>query len=274
MSKKANLTTLRTQQPYFKLVQSTNYLYLKHLNFLKIFIFFLQKKGIWVVKSLLTLNNSLCKFSLNIFLATKTIRSYRSRLKPHKIENVKPVLTLKNLNHFIYKLFKKPTVLFNLKFLNPSINLKFLKNLHSETKKYKSTLFQRRFNLYFDTLKIITLFSQNLVHTSYFLFILSTIFKYLSKKLHKVFLTFLSQIIYSLVYNPYTEDYRSKNSLGTLKGIKFKINGKLKGKMRASNALITYGKIPNQSIGINIEYSLIHTFTRYGAFGMQAWIYK
>ena len=62
--------------------------------------------------------------------------------------------------------------------------------------------------------------------------------------------------------------------MGTLKGIKFKINGKLKGKMRASNNLITYGKIPNQSIGINIEYSLIHTFTRYGAFGMQAWVYK
>lgn len=274
MSKKANLITLRNKQNYLKLVQNEQNLYFRHLNFLKIFIFFLQKKGIWAVLSLLSLNKSTCKVYLHIFFSTKKTRFYKSKLRKKISKTNIKTLTINKLTKTLYSLFNKPALYFNLVILNSKINKTFLKNLYYETRKYKNKLFQRRFNLYFDTLKLITLFSQNLIHTSYFLFVLSTIFRYLSKKLHRVFLTFLSQIIYALVYNPFKKDYRAKNSLGNLKGIKFRINGKLKGKMRASTYLLTYGKIPNQSIGINIEYSQIHTFTRYGAFGMKAWIYK
>ena len=274
MSKKANLTTLRPKQNYLKVVQNEHYLYFRHLNFLKIFIFFLQKKGIWAVLSLLSLNKSTCKFYLHIFFSTKKTRFYKSKLRKNSLKKNLKTLTPNKLTNILYFLFNKPSIYFNLLTLNSKINKPFLKNLYYETRKYKNKLFQRRFNLFFDTLKVITLFSQNLIHTSYFLFVLSTIFRYLSKKLHRTFVTFLSQIIHSIVYNPFKKDYRSKNSFGNLKGIKFRINGKLKGKMRASTYLITYGKIPNQSIGINIEYSMVHTFTRYGVFGMQAWINK
>lgn len=273
MSKKANLITLRKKQNYFKLTDVTQQTYIKYLNFVKIFIYFLQKKGIWATSTFLNLNKNICKFYLNIFFTSKKIRFYKSKIKAKKILTLQPI-KLKALNLFFAKLLKKNTCFFNITNLNNSINKQFLLNLNAKIKKYKTVLFQRRFNLYYDTLKIITLFSQKLIHTSYLLFTLSTIFKYLSKKLHGKFITFLESIIYSLVSNNFPEDRRAKNSLGHLTGIKFRLSGKIKGKMRASSHLITYGKIPNQSISANIEYSMIHTFTRYGAFGMKAWIYK
>lgn len=273
MSKKANLITLRKKQNYLKLIDTTQQTYIKNLNFLKIFIYFLQKKGIWATSTFLNLTKNACKFYINIFFTSKKIRFYKSKIKIQKLNEKQP-LKLKKINIFFNNFLKKNICFFNITNLNNNINKQFLLNLNSKIKKYKTILFQRRFNLYYDTLKIITLFSQKLIHTSYLLFTLSSIFKYLSKKLHGKFITFLESVIYSLINNPFPEDRRAKNSLGNLTGIKFRISGKIKGKMRASSHLITYGKIPNQSISANIEYSMIHTFTRYGTFGMKAWIYK
>jgi len=240
----------------------------------------LQKKGIWTVSTFLNLDKNIASFYLNVFFSTKQSRFYKSkRIKRKALKNkalIKSIASLSfpKLHKLLVLLFKKSNIYFNIINLNQNLNQNFLKDLYEKTKKYKSMLFQRRVNLYFDTIKLITLYASNLIHTTYFLLNLSNIFKYLSKKLHGKFVTFLETIIYALVYNPYLEDRRAKNSLGYLKGIKFRINGKLKGKMRASTHLITYGQIPNQSIGINIEYAMIHTFTRYGAFGMHAWVYK
>lgn len=274
MSKKANLTTLRKKQNFLKLIDINQQLYLKHLNFLKIFIFFLQKKGIWVVSSFLNLNSNINKFYLTVFFSTKKVRTFKAKLKK-KLENsvIKP-LNFKNLSKLLLALFQNSITYLCLKNLNKKLEKPFLIDLNKKLKKYKTLLFQRRLNFYFDTLKIITLFSQKLINTNFFIYLLSNIFKHLSKKLHGKFITFLETVIYSLVYNPFLKDRRAKNSLGKLKGMKFRINGKLKGKMRASTHLITYGIIPNQSVDSIIEYSMIHTFTRYGVFGFQAWIFK
>ena len=272
MSKKSNLTTLRKEQTDLKLIEVNTYNYLKFLNYLKIFRFFLQKKHFWAVNLFLNITYNICKFYLTIFISTKKTRNYKSKFK---VKNEKSkILNLQNLANFFKITFKKSISLLHITILNKKINNSFLKNLYEKTKQYKSALFQRRFNLYFDILKIVTLFSEKMINTKYLVFLFSQVFKYLSKKLHNKFLTFLETIIYSLIYNPISHDRRAKNSLGKLKGIKFRINGKLKGKMRASTYLITYGNIPNQSIDKNIEYGLVHTFTRYGAFGLQAWVFK
>ncbi len=274
MSKTANLTTLRKKQNFLKLIDINQNFYLKHLNFLKIFIFFLQKKGIWVVSSFLNLNININKFYLTIFFSTKKIRTFRSNIKPKLEDSISTPLSVKNLSKLFLTLFQNSVTYLVIRNLNNKINKQFLNDLNKKLKKYKSFLFQRRLNFYFDTLKIITLFSQKLINTNFFVYLLSLIFKHLSKKLHGKFILFLETVIYSLVYNPFIKDRRAKNSLGKLKGIKFRINGKLKGKMRASTHLITYGTIPNQSIDNNIEYSMVHSYTRYGVFGFQAWIFK
>ena len=274
MSKKSNLTTLRKKQNFLKLIDINQHLYLKHLNFLKMFIFFLQKKGIWVVSSFLNLNSNINKFYLTIFFSTKKIRTFKSKLKKKTETFIRHPLNVKKLSKLFLVLFQNYFTYLSVRNLNKKINKYFLKDLNKKLKKYKNFLFQRRLNFYFDTLKIITLFSQKLINTNFFVYLLSMIFKHLSKKLHGKFILFLETVIYSLIYNPFMQDRRAKNSLGKLKGIKFKINGKLKGKMRASTHLITYGTIPNQSIDNSIEYSMVHTYTRYGVFGFQAWICK
>jgi ribosomal protein S3 len=54
-----------------------------------------------------------------------------------------------------------------------------------------------------------------------------------------------------------------------VRGIKFVINGKIKGKTRSSSNIISFGKIPTQSISKVVDYSNIHVFTVYGVFGFK-----
>ena len=60
----------------------------------------------------------------------------------------------------------------------------------------------------------------------------------------------------------------------TISGIKFIINGKIRGRMRASSKCISVGTIPIQSLQKNIEFSKTHVYTLYGAFGFQIWLYR
>lgn len=297
MSKKANLISLRKKVVNnFKIFENNSKLLIKKIQFLKVFIFFLQKKGIWVFKSHIYINKSICKIYLNIFISTKKIFFYKKStvlllgnnkyakylnnkksIKQHSLylKNKKDsILKFNKLSLIVSYFYKKLSFFLNIESLNKKLKKKYLMYFYFRTIKYKTLLFQRRFYLYFDTIKIMALFYQKLIHTSYFLFTLSTILKYLSKKLHTKFLLFVEILIYSLVYNAFRKDRRAKDAVGVLKGIKFKLNGKIKGKMRATSHLIKYGNIPNQSIDLNIEYSMIHTYTRYGVFGMQAWVYK
>lgn len=273
MSKKANLITLRKNViSDFKIVESNSSLLIKYLKFLKLFIFLLQKKGFWVLQSTLLVNKSLCKINLHIFISTKKIQIFKKKKIKKKLKNNN--FYLKNLHKLIFYFIQKLNCLLNIKNLNLKLDKNYLKYFLFKIKKFKNVLFQRRFNLFFDTLKIITLVYQKQIHSSNLLLILSNIFKFLSKKLHSKFLSFIEILVYTLVYNEFLNDRRALDASGVLKGIKFKINGKLRGKMRASSFLIQYGKTPNQSIDANIEYSMMHTYTRYGAFGLHLWLYK
>ena len=271
MSKKANLITLRKNViSNFKIVETNSYLLIKYLKFLKLFIFLLQKKGFWVLQSTLLVNKSICKIYLYIFISTKKIQILKKKKKKLKYN----IVYLQKIHKMIYYFIKKLNCFLSIKNLNLKLNNTYLKYFLFKIKKFKNILFQRRFNLFFDTLKIVTLVYQKQIHSSNLLLIFSIIFKFLSKKLHSKFLNFIEILIYALVYNEVLTDRRALDTFGVLKGIKFKINGKLRGKMRASSFLIQYGKTPNQSIDANIEYSMIHTYTRYGAFGLHLWLYK
>ena len=50
------------------------------------------------------------------------------------------------------------------------------------------------------------------------------------------------------------------------------INGKLKGKLRASSLKILVGKIGTQTISSEIDFSKVHVYTIYGCFGIKIWV--
>jgi len=102
--------------------------------------------------------------------------------------------------------------------------------------------------------------------------LLGQIFKVLPKKTHNRFLVFLELVFKFLLIKKLS----SKRNIffSTIKGIKFIVNGKIRGKMRSSSKCISVGTIPIQSLNKNIEFSKTHVYTLYGAFGFQIWLYR
>ena len=57
-------------------------------------------------------------------------------------------------------------------------------------------------------------------------------------------------------------------------GVKFLINGRLKGKPRSNVTTLLVGSVPVQSLEKDIQFSKLHVNTIYGVFGFQIWIYR
>ena len=60
----------------------------------------------------------------------------------------------------------------------------------------------------------------------------------------------------------------------SIKGLKLKMAGRLRGKTRADTRIITVGTVPLQSTSKNIEYFKQHIFTIHGVFGLKLWIFR
>lgn len=63
-------------------------------------------------------------------------------------------------------------------------------------------------------------------------------------------------------------------NLNYIKGIKFNINGKIKGKLRAKSYNILIGSVPKNNKNTKIEYYKMHSYTVYGKFGLKFWIHR
>lgn len=57
-----------------------------------------------------------------------------------------------------------------------------------------------------------------------------------------------------------------------INGLKLIVNGKIKGKLRASFSCIKIGSVPIQTISKNIDFAQLHIYTLYGAFGLKIWV--
>ncbi len=57
-------------------------------------------------------------------------------------------------------------------------------------------------------------------------------------------------------------------------GVKVIISGRLDGAEIARREMLTWGKVPLQTLRANIDYSRGAAFTTYGAIGLKVWIYK
>lgn len=110
------------------------------------------------------------------------------------------------------------------------------------------------------------------VSTKLYLQLLGQIFSILLKKKHTKFFLFLKKLFTELRLQTKEQVINNKKKIilfSSILGIKFHLNGKLKGKPRASSLKIITGKIPCQTISSNIKYNKITVYNRYGAFGLK-----
>ena len=188
--------------------------------------------------------------------------------KTYKIQkNTKKIETIEKKTkfvHFFKNLSKNlPTnnlLIHNFKLLNREVPRRVTILIHKNLNYFKRVLFSRRFNLYFDFLKMTALLISKKISINIYNVILGTIFKFLTKKSHSKFFSFLKKLSYLLI----------KSS--TIEGIKIGINGKLKGKLRAKSFKMAVGKIGTQTISSEVDFSKVHIHTLYGCFGLKTWI--
>jgi ribosomal protein S3 len=63
-------------------------------------------------------------------------------------------------------------------------------------------------------------------------------------------------------------------SLNSIKGIKFSIKGKIKGKLRAKSYNLLIGSSPKNNKNTKVEYYKMHSYTVYGKFGLKFWVHR
>jgi len=277
MGQKANILTLRKYKKNLNLITENSKHFLYGFQFLLFFEKLLSNKNIYISKKTLNINGNQSFLNLDIFYKTSKITQLKNKgtikRKPKKL----PVFL--NKNEKLLKLFseqlqllKTTNYIFHIKNINLNISKRTLIFFYHKIKRFLGVLFSRRFNLFIDFLKITTLFYENKIESSCFLFFIGQIFKALHKRKHNRFLFFLNLIFQLLI----KKIPRNSNLIEgeRIKGLKFVINGKLQGKTRASSKCIRIGAVPTQSIEKNIEFSKKDIHTLYGTFGLKLWIFK
>jgi hypothetical protein len=269
MGQKSNITTLRKSETFLSLYRSnkTEFLYGY------IFLIFLEKlfkiRRIFLTNSILNFVENKIYINLTIFFRVSKIL-YFKKIKHVYFKKKKQKIFL-FFQHF--KKIKKNLIVFNFK----NINI-LLKNKKKSVymffryfKRFALSLFPRRFNFFLDFVKLSLLFAQNNISLKFFIQIFTEMFRILQKQKHSRFLFFIKNFFDFLINSTYC---KNNKDLCNIKGIKFILSGKIKGKARSSHYNIVLGQIPIQSLNKNIEFSKAHAFTVYGVFGLKFWVYR
>jgi hypothetical protein len=250
----------------FSLLNSSSILWTYGFSFLKSIEVLLFKKNIIVTKKNLHIISNTLFLDLELFFLTNKISKFRKKLNLNSLD-----LNKNTFLNFIIKqftLFKINTITFDFKIINFKNKKAILFYFFKKFKKVIPTLFNRRFTLFIDFIKIFSLLSMGQISSKIFLLFLQKIFKNLTKKQHSQFLSFLKLCFKVLIYDFKKLQYTTTS----IKGIKLIISGKLKGKPRSSSSLILVGNVSTQTFNSKIDYSKIHVYTLYGVFGIKIWI--
>jgi hypothetical protein len=272
MGQKANLITLRNVESTLTVVEENSKFVINIIEFFNTLNLFLQHRKIWIFKTRFNGITNVCNISFELFYLTTKSLAYKKKLKGGDKNSLMVDIKFQKKIYekkmafffsFFFKQLKKNFYTLSFLVLNSKVKVPLLSKIYFKTRWFLKTLFDRRFNLYLDFLKVFSLMCQGLVHVSSFLFILSHVLRFLTKRSHGKFIEFVKLLLDTAVVN-------SENQ--SIKGIKFIINGKLKGQARASSFNVLSGTVVRQSISKNIEFSTIHTNTRIGVFGMRVWL--
>ncbi len=253
------------------------YILLQHLQ--KLFL----KADVCLLSWTFQKNSNKFYLFFNLFFRTRKLIKYRKFFKKLKLKSLKSNprnFYINSIIKFIKSKFSfflinfKFSVLNNLLLKKNKLQTNLLFEFYTLFRKYSKLLFPRRVNFFLDFIKFSVLLFCGHLKTSFFLKVLAEIFTILQKKRHSFFFQFIKFFFLSLInYNfkslsVYTNSY----FINKVCGIKFIVSGKLKGKPRASTLNMSLGIIPIQSLGLNIEYSKQHIYTRYGVYGFKLWL--
>ena len=278
MGQKSNILTVRNSKTNFNLKKNNSKIFLYGLKFFELINTLLLRKDILLVNKTLNFVNNKSFYTLELFYRTKKLALYKNKKKKNfKTTNQTKTTFFKNtafLNLFlnVFKNLGNNLFVFSFNVVNNFIDKNVVLQLFRTFRSFFYLLFNRRFNLFVDFLKLTFLLYIDKIQVSTYLFLLSQIFRVLPKKAHNRFLVFLELVFKFLI----EKKLSSKRSIyfSTISGIKFIINGKIRGRMRASSKCISVGTIPIQSLQKNIEFYKTHVYTLYGAFGFQIWLYR
>jgi len=271
MGQKSNTITLKNLQKNLSFFEthkeSKKFLY--GLKYLRALEQLLNRKNILVVNKTMNFSNN--QYFLNIGLFFKTVKTSFYKRKLLKKKKVKVLENKKIRDLFLgeFEIFRSTLTCLNFKILNKQVSSSAIKFFYQKIGRFTSILFARRFNLFIDFMKILTLFAVNRVPVNIFLSFLGQIFRILPKRKHNRFLFFLKFLFQNLLV-----EGGQKILFSNIHGIKFIVNGKLLGKTRADSSCIQVGAVPIQTIDKYVEFSRLHVYTLYGAFGFKIWVYR
>lgn len=265
MGQKSNIVTLRATENYLHLYRLNNIEFLYGFYFSNLLKILFNLRKVFITSLILNFSENKIYIDLDLFFRVAKVLFFK------KAKFIKKLKTKKSLPFFTSLNFlNKKIVVFNFKNINLKLKTKkiMLFNLFKSNKRYAFNIFPRRFNFFLDFLKLSILFKENNIKASFFITILSEIFRILQKKKHTKFLFFLDKYFKSLIL------LNTPTNASSLLGIKFIISGKLKGKQRKSKSIINCGQIPIQSLHKQIDFAKLHAFTVYGTFGLKLWVYR
>lgn len=249
-----------------KVINSNFISFSNNFKFVETFLRALEKKNVLVSSISFSQSSNMVSLRMGIFFSSNYIRLRKLRFNKLKLKKQKDQRSLHkfknlffdNLNVLRINLFS-----FVVKNLNNNIQPNIVKYFYLKLKRYIKILFSRRFDLFLDIIRLTALLVKKEVSLSIFLFVLVKIFCTLSKKKHNQFFFFIRDLFKSITY--------LKSKYIDIKGIKFILNGKFKGKPRAKKNKIVIKSVPIQTMKSNILFSKKHAYSLYGVFGFKLW---
>lgn len=276
MGQKSNVLTLKKKQNSLNFAgnEKESIKFLHGLRFLKSFEQLLKKKNILLTGNQMNFVSNKVYLDLNVFFKVSKLTHYRK--KSFKSVKNSHFWSVRNkISGFLareFSLLKSNLVILKLNVINKKVNRKLVCFFYNKLKRFVGVLFLRRFNFFIDFLKASSLFTEDFFSLKVYLSFLGLIFKLVQKRTHGRFLLFLRTVFDLIVYSSKVKRLASAKS--KIKGLKFVLNGKLKGKARASSNCSLFGRVPNSTIAKDIIFAKFDVYTLYGVFGFKAWVYR
>jgi len=252
-----------------------NKIFLLSKYFYDIITQILKIKKILILNKNINFIGNVCNLNFNIFIKTIKIDNITKKVEVYKNKkfNTFRVSNFLKIIQNIYQTYDIQFLKLNFKIMNFYVNKKLYKITRFNLKPYKKQLFERHLRFFFDFCQICSLYYTNRLYSNIFIYNLALIFSRLKKKRHNKFLTFIKNLFILLIKIIPNKLKFSKLNF-KIAGLKFILKGKIGGKTRTKNQIITVGNISNQWLGKNVDFSKISVTTSYGVYGMKLWIYR
>lgn len=226
-----------------------------------------QRKNILICDILRNITPCSNEIQITIFVKTNMLIRYKKLSSNHikEISNWSKNIKLRQLKMLMGQQDKNFHII-NTKIkiipINYNIDAGITKIILSKMSPFKKSLFSRRYTMFIDFVKILSLICLKRIKIKTLSLLLAQVFKNLQKKNHNKFLSFIKKMFIFLINQNFSE----------IAGIKLILKGKISGKPRASTRKILVGSVKSKSINSEIYNDYIHVYTIYGTFGLKIWL--